>query len=44
VSTWKALVVAVNGDADESDEHWTTRDIETALNRFESAHGLSTFV
>jgi len=34
LSTWKALVDAVNSDADESDEHWTTRYIETALNLF----------
>ena len=27
LSTWKALVDAVNGDADECDEHWTTRNI-----------------
>jgi len=27
LSTWKALVDAVKGDADEYDEHWATRDI-----------------
>ena len=27
LSTWKALVDAVIGDADECDEHWTSRDI-----------------
>jgi len=34
LSTWKALVDAVNGDADECDEHWSTRYIGTALNLF----------
>ena len=34
LSTWKAIVDAVNGDADECDEHWSTRYIETALNLF----------
>ena len=31
LSTWKALVDAVNGDADVYDEYWTTIYIETAL-------------